>query len=143
MSTIAKREPRPRRRLRLDVSVPIMLAPFLFFFFVFIILPIVIAVGLSFTSFNGVQTPEVNGLSNYVALLTQDTEFLRYILPNTLKFAMIVGPFGYLLQFLLAWVLAQIPKGSLFAVHDRQRGYGRHLEGDFHRRPKRLSQLYP
>ena len=110
MSSIAKQVRRPR--LRMDVSVPVMLAPFLIFFCIFIILPIIIAVGLSFTSFNGVQTPTVNGLSNYVALLTQDTEFLRYVLPNTLKFAMIVGPFGYILQFMLAWALAQIPKGS-------------------------------
>ena len=68
MSSIAEQV--RRHQLRLDVSVPVMLAPFLIFFCIFIILPIIIAVGRSFTSFNGVQAPKVNGLSNYVALLT-------------------------------------------------------------------------
>lgn len=94
-----------------DMSVPVMLAPYALLFTVFIILPILIAVILSFTAFNAVQPPKVNGLANYVALLTQDTEFLKYVFPNTVKFALIVGPFGYMLQFLLAWALAQIPKG--------------------------------
>ena len=35
---------------------------------------------------------------------------MQFVLSNTLKFALIVGPVGYLLSFLLAWMLAQIPK---------------------------------
>nr|WP_240547842.1 sugar ABC transporter permease [Paenibacillus lignilyticus] len=35
-----------------------------------------------------------------------------FVLPNTLKFALLVGPGGYLLSFWLAWLLAQIPKKS-------------------------------
>ena len=99
------------RKRRVDTSIPLMLAPFVIMFAVFIVLPILIAVVLSFTNYNGVQSPKAVGLSNYVALLTQDTEFMRYVLPNTIKFALVVGPFGYMLQFLLAWSLAQIPKG--------------------------------
>lgn len=34
---------------------------------------------------------------------------MQYVLPNTLKFALIVGPIGYLLSFLMAWLLAQVP----------------------------------
>jgi len=33
------------------------------------------------------------------------------VLPNTIQFAVIVGPGGYLLAFMLAWILAQLPKG--------------------------------
>lgn len=66
------------RKRRVDTSIPLMLAPFVIMFAVFIVLPILIAVVLSFTNYNGVQSPKAVGLSNYVALLTQDTEFMRY-----------------------------------------------------------------
>ncbi|MBQ2929060.1 MAG: sugar ABC transporter permease [Clostridia bacterium] len=69
------------------------------------------AVMLSFTNYNAVQTPEFVGLTNYINLLTQDTIFLQYVLPNTLVFSIIVGVGGYLLSFLLAWSLSQLSKG--------------------------------
>lgn len=58
------------------------------------------------------------GLGNYIALLTQDDTFMKYVLPNTIQFAVIVGPGGYALAFLLAWMLAQLPKipRTIFAV---------------------------
>ncbi|WDU82869.1 hypothetical protein [Caloramator sp. Dgby_cultured_2] len=65
---------------------------------------------LSFTNFNAVQFPKFIGLKNYINLITQDDVFMQYVLPNTVKFALIVGPLGYILSFLLAWMLAQIPK---------------------------------
>jgi multiple sugar transport system permease protein len=34
---------------------------------------------------------------------------MQKVLPNTIKFALIVGPGGYLLSFFLAWSLAQLP----------------------------------
>ncbi len=34
---------------------------------------------------------------------------MQFVLPNTIKFAFIVGPVGYLMSFLLAWLLSQIP----------------------------------
>lgn len=88
----------------------LLLVPFVVLFAIFIVIPILIAIVLSFTSFDTVQTPKWNNLGNYVYLLTQDTEFMKYILPNSIKFALIVGPIGYILQFLLAWALVQVPK---------------------------------
>ena len=41
-------------------------------------------------------------------LFTQDENFLKYVIPNTLKYAIIVGPGGYILAFLMAWMLSQI-----------------------------------
>ncbi len=35
---------------------------------------------------------------------------MKYVLPNTIQFAVIVGPGGYILSFMLAWMLAQLPK---------------------------------
>jgi multiple sugar transport system permease protein len=79
-------------------------------FLIFIVVPVIVAIALSFTSFDTIQLPTFNGLRNYIALLTQDDIFMRYVLPNTIQFAVLVGPGGYLLAFLLAWVLAQLPK---------------------------------
>ena len=78
------------------------LAPYLILFSIFIIIPIIIAIGLSFTSFNTIQAPTFKGFLNYVNLITQDEIFMQYVLPNTIKYALIVGPGGYILAFLIA-----------------------------------------
>ena len=88
----------------------LFLLPYLLLFTVFIVIPTGMAVMLSFTNYNAVQTPEFVGLTNYINLLTQDTIFLQYVLPNTLVFSIIVGVGGYLLSFVLAWSLSQVPK---------------------------------
>ncbi len=79
-------------------------------FIVFIVLPVLAAFGLSFTFFDTIQPPTFTGLKNYIVLLTQDDIFMRYVLPNTIQFAVLVGPGGYALAFILAWTLAQLPK---------------------------------
>ncbi|MBR6009768.1 MAG: sugar ABC transporter permease, partial [Clostridia bacterium] len=55
--------------------------------------------------------PSFVGFMNYVNLLTRDAIFMQYVLPNTILFAIIVGPGGYVLSFFLAWCLSQISKG--------------------------------
>ncbi len=84
------------------------LAPYLILFSIFIIIPIIIAIGLSFTSFNTIQAPTFKAFLNYVNLITQDEIFMQYVLPNTIKYALIVGPGGYILAFLIAWALSQL-----------------------------------
>lgn len=88
----------------------LFLLPYLLMFLLFIVVPTVMAFGLSFTDYNAVQPPSFTGLTNYINLLTQDTIFLQYVLPNTLVFALIVGPAGYMLAFFLAWSLSQLTK---------------------------------
>ncbi len=90
------------------VSSVLLLMPYLLLFSVFIAIPVVIAIGLSFTYFDGVNTPNFIGVSNYISLLTQDEVFLKYVIPNTFKYALIVGPGGCILSFLLAWLVTQI-----------------------------------
>jgi multiple sugar transport system permease protein len=85
-----------------------LLLPYGLLFSVFIAIPIAVAIYLSFTYFDLVQAPVFAGLYNYVTLLTQDTVFFKNVLPNTIKFALIVGPGGYVISFLMAWMLAQI-----------------------------------
>lgn len=86
-------------------------APYIILFIIFIIAPIIVAIWLSFTDYDMISSPTWAGLRNYVYLLTTDVEFMKYILPNTITFAFIVGPCGYVLSFFLAWVLSQFPRG--------------------------------
>jgi multiple sugar transport system permease protein len=86
------------------------LSPYIALFSIFIIVPTILAILLSFTNFNAIQFPKFVGLKNYVSLFTTDSVFMQYVLPNTIKFAIIVGPLGYFLSFFLAWMLAQIPR---------------------------------
>jgi multiple sugar transport system permease protein len=84
--------------------------PYWLLFAIFIVIPVVAAIGLSFTFFNSIQTPVFVGINNYIELITLDTVFMRYVLPNTLRFAFIVGPVGYALSFMVAWMLSHLPK---------------------------------
>ena len=92
-------------------SVFYMQLPFVVLFSLFIIIPVIIAIALSFTDFNSIQTPHFVGLQNYVNILTNDNVFTENAIPNTIVYSVIVGVFGYILSFFLAWSLAQIPKG--------------------------------
>ncbi|MCL2043058.1 MAG: sugar ABC transporter permease [Treponema sp.] len=87
-----------------------LLLPYGVLFSLFIAIPIAVAIYLSFTYFDLVQAPSFAGLYNYITLLTQDTVFFRHVLPNTIQFALIVGPGGYVISFLMAWMLSQIQK---------------------------------
>jgi multiple sugar transport system permease protein len=95
---------------RKDTSTLVFLLPYVSLFLVFIVVPVIAAIYLSFSYFNAIEAPSFVGLSNYVNLITQDEVFMKYVLPNTLTFALIVGPGGYILSFILAWMLAQVPK---------------------------------
>ncbi|CAM3376243.1 carbohydrate ABC transporter permease [Marinicrinis lubricantis] len=86
----------------------LFIAPFLVAFFVFIMVPVLAAFGLSFTYFNTIEMPRFSGWDNYQNLFSQDVLFLKHALPNTLTFALIVGPGGYIASFILAWLIAQI-----------------------------------
>ncbi len=88
----------------------IFLLPYGTLFLVFIVLPIIVAIGLSFTDFNTIQTPNFVGFTNYINLATQDSIFMQFVLPNTVTYALIVGPGGYCLAFLLAWSIAQLTR---------------------------------
>ena len=84
--------------------------PYAIIFFTFVILLIMISIFLSFTYYDTINAPRWVGLSNYVTLFTRDSDFMQYALPNTVKYAIIVGPVGYLLAFFMAWLLAQVTK---------------------------------
>lgn len=115
---VEERESPLRRWFNKEGSAYAFLSMYALLFLTFIVVPVLVAFILSFTFFDTIQFPTFNGLRNYIVLLTQDDIFMRYVLPNTIQFAVIVGPGGYALSFFLAWVLAQLPKlpRTIFAL---------------------------
>jgi len=96
----------------------LFIAPYASLFLLIIVLPVVVAILLSFTSFNTINPPVFIGFKNYVDIFTGDTVFLQNAISNTLLFSIIVGPIGYMLAFFLAWMLAQVTHGlrTFYAV---------------------------
>lgn len=89
--------------------------PFLVLYLLFTIIPIVIGFVLSFTNYSVLEAPELVGLTNYQQLIFDDDVFL-IALKNTLVFSVIMGPVGFILSFLLAWVINNLKGKSFFAL---------------------------
>ena len=87
----------------------LFLAPYAILFFMFFILPIGTSICLSFTYYNMLEPPRFIGFQNYINLVLQDEVFLTAI-KNTFVAAVIVGPVGYILSFLFAWFINELPK---------------------------------
>ncbi len=98
-----------KKKVKINAAVWFLM-PYVILFMIFIVIPVIAAIVLSFTNYDAIQKPKFVGFLNYINLLTQDEIFMQYVLPNTCVFAFIVGPVGYVLSFLLAWMLAQISK---------------------------------
>ncbi|MCK9537303.1 MAG: sugar ABC transporter permease [Bacilli bacterium] len=93
-----------------SVGAYLFILPYGLIFGVFVIFLLIISLGLSFTYYDSVHWPTFVGLKNYIVLFTQDLDFMQHAFPNAIKYALIVGPGGYLLSFVLAWILAQLPR---------------------------------
>ncbi len=92
----------------------LFMLPYLIIFFVFTVLPVVVAMILSFTYFNVLETPVFNGIDNYIHLIVDDSLFMKAF-KNTLLFSVITGPIGFLLSLLLAWLINEFgPKTRAF-----------------------------
>ncbi len=85
----------------------IMIAPFLTCFILFTVIPVVSSIVLSFTYFNMLETPKFIGLENYIRLFLDDEVFLIAV-KNTLIFALLTGPLGYILSFIFAWFINEL-----------------------------------
>jgi multiple sugar transport system permease protein len=93
----------------------LFLAPFVILFTIFIIVPVAISFGLSFTRYNMLESPVWIGLTNFKILLMDDDIFI-IALKNTMIFALITGPIGYMMSFLSAWIINQIKFKNAFAL---------------------------
>ena len=85
-----------------------MMLPFLILFFTFTVLPVLTSMLFSLTDFNILQFPRFIGLSNYRKLFLEDDIFITAI-KNTFIIAVVTGPIGYLLSFLMAWLINELP----------------------------------
>ena len=85
-----------------------MVAPYMLIFCIFTVLPVVISAFMSFTDFNMLEMPSIVWFKNYVSLFFDDDIFLIAI-KNTFIFAVLVGPASYLLSFLVAWFINELP----------------------------------
>ena len=85
------------------------LAPYAILFALFFIAPVVISIFFSFTYYNVLEAPRFIGLDNYINLILQDDIFLIGI-KNTLMIAIITGPLGYIMSFLFARLINELPR---------------------------------
>ena len=85
----------------------LFMLPFGILFLIFVIAPVLTAIYLSFTYFNVLEPPRWIGLSNYRLLFVEDDVFVTAI-KNTLLFAVITGPLGYVISFTLAWFINRV-----------------------------------
>lgn len=81
-----------------------MLMPFGLLFLLFTVLPVLSSIALSFTDFDLVSIPRFNGVGNYARMFLNDQIF-PITVKNTLFFAVVTGPLGFLFSFILAWFI--------------------------------------
>ncbi len=85
------------------------LLPYAILFITFYVLPMINSIYYSFTNFNILEKPEFIGARNYINLFLQD-EVYQIAVKNTFLIAIITGPVGYIMAFLFAWLINELPK---------------------------------
>lgn len=83
------------------------LLPYALVFITFTVLPVLASIFYSFTYNNIFEPVRWVGFENYIRLFTRDDVFLT-ALQNTLVFAVITGPGGYILSFVVAWLINEL-----------------------------------
>ena len=85
-------------------QVYLLIGPFLILFVLMTVLPILSSVVLSFFNYDMVSAPSFSGVENYLRMFIQDDIFWT-VLKNTFILAILTGPTGFLLSFVLAWMI--------------------------------------
>ncbi len=101
---VSNRKLAPEGSFREQIPMFVMISPFVLFFVIFTIIPILSSIFFSFTSYDMISLPKFVALDNYRRLITNDTTFAITV-KNTFVFAVVSGPLGFLLAFLLAWLV--------------------------------------
>ena len=96
------------REIRQNWVAYLMIAPYMILFTLFTVVPVLLSVFIGFTDFNMLELPNIVWLKNYVTLFFDDDVFLICI-KNTFIFACIVGPSSYIMSFLVAWFINELP----------------------------------
>ena len=98
-----------RRKFYLNKSLYAMMTPYLLLFLTFTVVPVVMSFLLGFTYFNMLEAPKWVGWNNYIDLFLNDPIFITAI-KNTLIIAVITGPLGYIIAFVFAWLINELPQ---------------------------------
>ena len=96
-----------KKTLRKNAPFVVLVAPFTIFFVVFTVIPILSALALSFTDYNLLQINNFVGFKNYTRLLLDVSVFL-IAFKNTMIQALITGPIGFILSFVIAWLINEL-----------------------------------
>jgi multiple sugar transport system permease protein len=96
------------KEIRQNWVAYLMIAPYMILFTLFTIVPVLLSIFIGFTDFNMLEIPNIVWMKNYVTLFFDDDVFLICI-KNTFIFACIVGPSSYIMSFLVAWFINELP----------------------------------
>ncbi len=99
-----------KKRSYEKLPLVVLLMPFLVLFIAFTVLPIISSVILSFFDYDMLHQLKFAGLSNYMSMFLEDDVFWICV-KNTVMFALITGPVGFLLSFILAWMINELNRG--------------------------------
>lgn len=97
-----------RRAKRLNFCY-LFLLPYAVLFITFTVLPVLNSMYYSFTNYNILEKPDFIGARNYINLFLQDDVF-QIAVKNTFLLAVITGPLGYIMAFIFAWLINELPK---------------------------------
>jgi len=108
LERFSKRGGRLRRELYINRQYYYLVAPYTILFIIFTVLPVLMSLYLSFTNFNLLEFPRWLGWENYMRLFVDDKVFIT-ALKNTAILAVITGPLSYIMAFVFAWLINELP----------------------------------
>ncbi len=86
----------------------LFLLPYAVLFITFYVLPMLTSIYFSFTNYNILEKPDFVGIRNYLNLFLEDEVFTTAV-KNTFVIAIITGPVGYIMAFIFAWLINELP----------------------------------
>lgn len=102
------------KEIKKNRSAYLMALPYFLLLLVFTGIPVMVSLPMAFTDFNMAQAPNWTGLSNFYTMFLADDVFV-IALQNTLIFTVITGPLCYVISFLIAWLINEMP-GALKTI---------------------------
>jgi len=97
------------RNIRVNRVCYLFLLPYAVLFITFYVLPMITSIYFSFTNYNILEKPDFIGARNYLNLFLEDDVFTTAV-KNTFLIAIITGPVGYIMAFIFAWLINELPK---------------------------------
>ena len=98
-----------KRSIKVHKFCYLFLLPYAVLFITFYVLPMINSIYYSFTNYNILEKPHFIGAQNYLNLFLEDEVFTTAV-KNTFLIAIIIGPIGYIMAFIFAWLINELPK---------------------------------